>query len=451
MKTKNFFFAAFLLMCVGTIVQCKKNTDEFPETTSNNSELAKYNLTEQELQEHQFTIPGASSIQSNDNLDPAAEAAEAKVISNNAGQLTTRANQAFDVNLFLPLVNTALKNKVMGYSLHVTQGNSVIGDFQYHCAKSPNDGGNIWTSDTRMHIASTSKLMTAMGLVKLLDKKNISLDAPIAPYLPAYWARGFNFNQRVTFRKLLQHTSGFSGTDSKCDYQFMKEQVAKNIFTIPNIPLPFEYANVNYSIMRVLITVIDGKLTANTNFGLPNGIVLDAAWDIISTQYFQDYMNKQVFSLAGLPTIGFSPAAGGPTAKAYWDYNSSSGRDGNWATVSGAAGFYMSTNQVLKTINAFRTGLIVPATATDPNRAQTMLNNSLGINGSMASPVGNIFFRKGQWDSNNGEEQTIEYILPNNVNITVFINSRVKDFYDANGNGQHIHALIAPAVLQSIH
>ncbi len=443
------------------MVQCKKNTDDIPETTSNNSELAKYNLTEQDLKEHQFTIPGASSIKSNDEANSKIEnetiAASIKSISDNsAGQLTTRANPAFDVNLFLPLVSSALKNKVIGYSLHVTQGNSVIGDFQYHWAKTPNDGNQIWSADTRMHIASTSKLMTAMGLVKLLDKKNISLDAPIAPYLPTYWIRGFNFNQRVTFRKLLQHTSGFSGTDSKCDYQFMKEQVAKNIFINANIPLPFEYANVNYSIMRVLITVIDGKLTAGTTFNLPANFILDAAWDVVSVNYFQDYMNKEVFSKAGLPTIGFDPSVGGPTAKAYQDYNSSSGRDGNWGSVSGAAGFYMSTNQVLKTINAFRNNLIVPSTLANttpanPNRAQYMLNNALGVNGAFASPVGGIFLRKGQWDYNSGEEQTVEYMLPNNVNVTVFVNSRVKDFIADDGNGKHIHALISAAVLQSIH
>ena len=46
----------------------------------------------------------------------------------------------------------------------------------------------MWNLDTRMHVASVSKLMTAIGTVKLLDEHDVSLDSRIAAYYPFYWA-----------------------------------------------------------------------------------------------------------------------------------------------------------------------------------------------------------------------------------------------------------------------
>jgi CubicO group peptidase (beta-lactamase class C family) len=289
--------------------------------------------------------------------------------------------------------------------------------------------------------------MTAMGLVKLLDKKNISLDALINPYLPSYWQRGPGFAPRVTFRKLLNHTSGFSAGDSRCDYLYMKEQVAK----LPNEAAGgFVYANVNFSIMRVLIAVIDGKLAANAYQNYP-ALYADGLWDVISTSYFKDYMNKEVFALAGVPTIGFSPAVGGPTAKAYDSNSDATGRDGDWSTVAGGAGFYMSVAQVLKTLDAFRNNKIILPTAANPNRAQYMLDNSLGINGAFSTLAGNVYFRKGDWIVDGKEEQTAIYGLPNNVNLAVFVNSPTA-YLNANGfTNAHVHGLIKLAILASIH
>lgn len=402
--------------------------------------LRQFNLTEQQLRAHQLSLPNLGPIRSDENVELKTEeinAAKTRILKQFPVAGTANAVPAFDVNYFGPIVHNALKDNVMGYAYQVYNGNNAIYTGIWNWAKNPNDGDKGWTVDTRLHVASCSKLMTAIGLVKLLDKKNISLDASILPYLPNYWTKG-NGVSGITFRKLLNHTSGLSGANSACDFPFMKSQIAMG----PNVPAG-TYANVNFSIMRVLITVIDGHLTTDKTWGFG---LTDALWDAVCINYFQSYMNKEVFSLAGLPTIGFAPEVGGPTAKAYSSRTDPQGRDGNWATLAGGVGFYMSVGQILKTLSAFRNGTIMPAA-----RAQYMLDNGLGNNGTYSTGIGKIHFRKGAWSVNDGEEQSVLYCLPNNVNIAVFINSPIKGYLDANGNPGHVHGLVYPAIQASIH
>ena len=404
--------------------------------------FSKLKISEQQVKAHTLKVPNASNIRSTNMADLKVDDLDdtKKVIFEKFRRPAPLPKPAFDANYFGPIVHEMLKDKVIGYMYQVYKGGSAIYTGQWNWAKNPNDGNKGWTPDTRMHVASVSKMMTAMGMVKLLDKKSISLDDPINQYLPTYWKRGSGM-ANVTFRKLLNHTSGFSGENSRCDYEFMKEQVEKG----PNVAAG-TYANVNFSIMRVLITVINGRLAANYNIPIVNSDVVDAIWDIVATQYFQEYLNKEVFSKALLPTIGFSPEVGGPTAKAYSSMTDAQGRDGNWSTVSGGAGMYMSVEQVLKTLHAFRSGKIVAAT-----RAQYMLDNNLGINSGKDTPAGKVYTRLGGWSINDGEEQTAVYCLPNNVNIAVCINSPVKNYKNGDGSNRHVHGLLYPAIEASIH
>jgi len=78
-----------------------------------------------------------------------------------------------------------------------------------------------------MHVASVSKLVTAMAMTKLLYRHNISPDAHILPWLPKYWNKGPGV-EKITFRQLLTHTSRLVLVDEPgpSDLQFMKDQIA---------------------------------------------------------------------------------------------------------------------------------------------------------------------------------------------------------------------------------
>src|SRR5262249_31070068 len=140
-----------------------------------------------------------------------------------------------DVGNFNKIIHTALKDSVTGYVMQLRQNGTLIDTLIWNWARTPTDGGKGWTENTRMHLASVSKLLTAIGTVKALDSKGISYDAKIIDYLPTYWKKGKNID-KITFRDLLTHTSGFGfdspGSDS--DFVFMKGMVAAGVVQVPN-------------------------------------------------------------------------------------------------------------------------------------------------------------------------------------------------------------------------
>jgi D-alanyl-D-alanine carboxypeptidase len=76
------------------------------------------------------------------------------------------------------------------------------------------------TRETRFKIYSTSKLMTALTVMRLVEQRKMALDDPIAKYisdLPMEW-------QQVTVRQLLNHSSGIPDLTGKMVEQFRTDQ-----------------------------------------------------------------------------------------------------------------------------------------------------------------------------------------------------------------------------------
>jgi CubicO group peptidase (beta-lactamase class C family) len=65
-----------------------------------------------------------------------------------------------------------------------------------------------WTENTIANVFSTTKTMTALAALVLVDRGELDLDAPVAKYWPEFAARG---KAGITVRQLLSHTSGVSG------------------------------------------------------------------------------------------------------------------------------------------------------------------------------------------------------------------------------------------------
>jgi CubicO group peptidase (beta-lactamase class C family) len=67
-----------------------------------------------------------------------------------------------------------------------------------------------WTEDTIANVFSTTKPMTALAALVLVDRGELDLDATVAKYWPEFAARG---KEGIKVRHLLSHTSGVSGWD----------------------------------------------------------------------------------------------------------------------------------------------------------------------------------------------------------------------------------------------
>jgi D-alanyl-D-alanine carboxypeptidase len=92
------------------------------------------------------------------------------------------------------------------------------------------DGQVAMTKDTPIYIASINKLYTATVIMRLYEKGALSLDDPMAKYLPEKLIRGIHvykgkdYSQEITIKQLLSHTSGIA------DYYTEEPKGGKSVF-----------------------------------------------------------------------------------------------------------------------------------------------------------------------------------------------------------------------------
>ena len=151
---------------------------------------------------------------------------------------------------------------------------------------SKNDARPI-TLETPMFLASAGKMFTAVGILQLVEKGQVELDAPLARYLPDYPNSEM---AKVTIRQLLSHRGG-TGEDG-----ILQREDGAN---------------------RAWVRTIDDliKLNGNrapafepgskfdySNYGF---ILLGAVIERVSGQSYQDFVQQNVFDPAGMTHASF--------------------------------------------------------------------------------------------------------------------------------------------------
>jgi CubicO group peptidase (beta-lactamase class C family) len=312
-------------------------------------------------------------------------------------------------------LHALLSGCVAGYSMQLRRYGRTIVDRQWNWAKipenTPGDPGILWMADIPMHIASVSKLITAMAMTKLLHSHNISPDARILPWLPKYWHKGPGVD-RITFRQLLTHNSGLVLLDEPgpSDFQFMKDQIAIGTVGKPG------YRNMNYGLCRILISTIDAPFL----FAPLSAGVTDAYWDLTTIRYYARYVNDNVFAPAGVTsTLDHT----GDNALAYPYPASVPGwNSGDLSTMSGCVAWHLSVDDLLNVMAAFRRrGAIV-----DSARAQTMLDRQFGLDVKRDTELGRIYAKGGFWSSDKTGrlvEQSNAFFLPKGMELVILANS----------------------------
>ena len=72
--------------------------------------------------------------------------------------------------------------------------------------------GQMPTASTMFGTGSVSKMLAAIAVMKLVDRGVVDLDTPLVTYLPAFRMAAAGY-EKITVRMLLNHSSGFPGTD----------------------------------------------------------------------------------------------------------------------------------------------------------------------------------------------------------------------------------------------
>lgn len=332
-----------------------------------------------------------------------------------------------DVSDFLSDLHAALSPNVNGYALKLRHQGQTVGILQWNWARNPNNGdlpGLGWNTVRRMHIASISKFMTAIGLMHLLeDRPAIDATDKILQWLPSYWIKNVGANNLIQFDHLMNHVSGFSTGGSNTDWQTMKNNVQAGVFG-PNVGTNSDYENMNFGLIRILIATIGGYIHPAMNFGNP--VLNDLMWDAITWAAYNDYMQTYVFNPVGAFPIIDSNAQ---SVLGYRFDGTGSGWDtGNFSNRAGGVGWHMTIGEILDVSRAFRQANIVSL-----GNVSDILQGSWGLNsqvGGEPTDAGRIYFKAGRWTDNSNAaisrtEQCFVMLMPKDMEIVVFVNSAV--------------------------
>jgi hypothetical protein len=95
---------------------------------------------------------------------------------------------------------------------------------------------------------------------------------------------------------------------------------------------------------------------------------------------------------------------------------------GDLTTMAGGTGWHMTVDDVLKVMGTFRRA----GTIMSPAQAQTMLENSFGIDWITPTQLGTFYAKVGGWGAATAKfEQGVLFYLPQNMELVVLVNSPI--------------------------
>ena len=125
--------------------------------------------------------------------------------------------------------------------------------------------GRVVSADDPVRVASISKLVVAIGVMKLVEEGKVDLDRDVIAYL-GWNLRNPNFpSEVVTLRRLLSHTSSVRDHDDQ--YVIPLGAALRDVMADPNSWDPahgpdagyFTYSNLNFPIVGSAIEIVTGE------------------------------------------------------------------------------------------------------------------------------------------------------------------------------------------------
>lgn len=315
----------------------------------------------------------------------------------------------------------SLRGKDIGYAFTIYEGTELTaqGSGGFQSRKADAEGQKSFTVDTKMHIASMTKTLTAMAFLKVAQQKGLHTTDRIAKYLPPVWPRGGGIDQ-VTFGDLLTHRSGIVGLGGNCQngsfteniYSGLRQLIAKGVTTRGS----YCYQNTNFGLFRVLIPSILGyQFTGNET--------ADAAE---TEKRYLAFLQQEIFEKAGVSNATITYPAGNPTYTYNYPLSASQigWNPGNFSQTLGGYGMYLTPMEAGK---IYAAALSSATNAVLPNAlSDSLLIKNLGCY-KATSGIGTYYYHDGWWYSGlvpAGQGlRTIWMKFPNNITCVLFVNA----------------------------
>jgi hypothetical protein len=341
---------------------------------------------------------------------------------------------------FAAAIEGDLDGRCVGYGYAILQNGQVIrsgggGAAQLGDPENIFDPGIPFTADTVKDCHSVSKTITAVALLRALAQAGVSLDTAMWTFLPADLQGVINDPNvaNVTFRRLLNHRSGFAGSNA-FSWAQLKNQLQGGL---ANPIGTYEYSNWNYAVCRLLIPYI-----LNLNFyrsteaglaaqGLPDGGV--GTLDSMTSNAYISWVRNQVFAPSGLGTIHPRPVEETlPVFGWYYDHSAASipGQimPDRRLTV-GSGGWALSARQYGRFISALFRGELLSA-----GQLGMLQDGSLGMFNRVGSNGSDVYYSHNGATTSSVGGRSVWMAFPGDIQVVVQVNS-INNAYEGSGLG----------------
>lgn len=327
------------------------------------------------------------------------------------------------IDRLVRILDDSLKGRDFGYSFVVMQRGVRVGAGQGGLqARAIEASGAISVStDSRMQIASMTKTLTAAAFLRLAAEKGIATTDKIVDYLPGNWEKGENFD-KITFRDLLRHRSGITGSGDFCRNGAFSENNWTGLKSIAAKGIGQQYGNycyqnANFGLFRILIPAMLGYVFTGN----------DDTDNQETMQLYEGYMRTGLLERAGVmawpilanaterPTYGYDF----PYTEGTYGFN-----PGSFDAHAGGYGIYLS---------AHAAGRLYAALMGDGNfnvltqaQKDTLLTKDFG-SFSTVTPNGRFSYHDGWWQINLGNGvyrgfRSLWMSCPDDIVVVMFTN-----------------------------
>ncbi len=173
-------------------------------------------------------------------------------------------------------------NRFIG-SVLISKDDNIIYEKSFGYADIDNHKKN--TKNSIFGIASVTKPLTAVGIMKLVEEGKLTLETPISTFFPSFIP---DFSKKITIRHLLNHSSGMHANVGRLDEQGNGLMPGENPVTLNELFEEFKDSKLKFE---------PGTGYEYNNFGYT---LLAYIIENVSKQPYADYMEQAVFKPANM-------------------------------------------------------------------------------------------------------------------------------------------------------
>jgi hypothetical protein len=293
------------------------------------------------------------------------------------GGLTT-STKKFDLDLFEANLRKAFDGKATGYAYAINQNGQLKRSGANGYAILARDVNGILTDpkgvkhheQLRMNIASVSKPITAVTVLRLLQENqvpsypNLTINSKVAPFLPSTWKLGPGVAD-LTFKDFMSQYTGMNDNKGATDTAALKAWLATGVTRAKS---DYIYINGNLAIFRVIIPYMTLSEQQRGNFSALYASD-PAKFDELTSGIYVATVNQKTLAPMGIAKASMMgmTAFGNTTEPRMYivpDNNAAGKLAGDWTKIGGGGGWNLSAVELAQFLAHVRYDdkILTPAT-----------------------------------------------------------------------------------------